>query len=289
MKYKAIVLIFIIPIGLLFGKNEVPFIMARILKEPTSYTQPMKLKLPYKYLHDVDSTYNVDREVAIGIEDIKEASAKKTLMGSWSITIIFTETGKEKFSKLSKECIGQQLAILIDNELWAVPIIREQLTGGVAQLSGMYEQGITERFIDLVNGKANKSVDTTSISLSTEGENGMSVYVSIESIQLIERSGDNFSIYTENKKVTFSVIEDRIWLAEDLDHVKVANTALEMILDDSLSHGDFQLKKTEWIRLVMDKNQLKEVREMTLAILQAHQNMFNCHSITITNRCQPDV
>ena len=156
MKYKAIALILIITIRLLSGKDEVPFIMARTLKEPTSYAQPMKLKSPYKYIHDVDSTYYVDREVAIGIEDIKEASAKKTLMGSWSITIIFTETGKEKFSKLTKECIGQPLAILIDCELWAVPIIREQLTGGVAQFSGMYEQGITERFLDLVNGRANR-------------------------------------------------------------------------------------------------------------------------------------
>ena len=161
MKSKALALILIVPVGLLFGKDEVPFMMARILKEPTSYTQPMRLKSQYKYLHQVDSTYYVDREVAIGIEDIEEASAKKTLMGSWSITVIFTETGKEKFSKLTKECIGQPLAILIDNELWAVPIIREQLTGGAAQFSGMYEQGITERFIDLVNGRASKSVDTT--------------------------------------------------------------------------------------------------------------------------------
>ena len=159
MKYKAIALIFIVPIGLLFGKDEVPFIMARILKEPTSYTQPMKLKSPYKYLHDVDSTYYVDQLVAIGIEDIKEASAKKNLMGSWTITMIFTEIGKEKFSKLTKECIGQPLAVLIDCELWAVPIVREQQTNGVAVISGMYEQGITERFIDLVNGRANKSVD----------------------------------------------------------------------------------------------------------------------------------
>ena len=159
MKYKAIVLFFIVPIGLLFGKDEVPFIIARVMKEHTSFARPMELK------YNVDSrvTYYVDRESAIGIEDIKEASANKNLMGSWSITIIFTEMGKEKFSKLTKECIGQPLAILFDCELLAVPIVREQITGGVVDVTDIYEQGITERFIDLVNERAGKSVDATAV------------------------------------------------------------------------------------------------------------------------------
>lgn len=57
-----------------------------------------------------------------------------------TIAIKFNKEGEEKFAKLTKELIGQELGIFYEGELLSAPVIREQILGGEAQISSGEER-----------------------------------------------------------------------------------------------------------------------------------------------------
>lgn len=54
------------------------------------------------------------------------------------VTVEFTNEGKELFSKITRENIGEILAIFLDGELISYPTINEEIDGGTAQISGNF-------------------------------------------------------------------------------------------------------------------------------------------------------
>jgi len=87
---------------------------------------------------------NSNQWIDSGIDDksIKNSEISTSPDGHWAVDIEFTENGTVKFAKLTKEIIGQPLAIFFNGELQSTPIIREPITGGRAQISGG-ENGFT--------------------------------------------------------------------------------------------------------------------------------------------------
>lgn len=146
----------------LVGMNEASFIMARVFDEPTRDTREMKLT------HGEDAVLlHVDRNVAIGIEEIEEASASKGPSGAWLITLKFTEKGKEKLSQLTKRSLNKRIAILIDGELISAPVVRDVLTGGIAQITGQFDQAFADDFVKRLNGNAIQSEVSTPLAPSS--------------------------------------------------------------------------------------------------------------------------
>lgn len=58
--------------------------------------------------------------------------------GKPSVSIEFNESGSTKFANITKEMVGQPLAIILDNELISSPVVNEQIIGGKAQISGNF-------------------------------------------------------------------------------------------------------------------------------------------------------
>ena len=77
--------------------------------------------------------------------------------GQWVVDLEFNGAGTKKFADLTKQLVGQPMAIFFNGEMQSAPVIREAITGGRAQISGgdngfVYEEAKT--MVDLLNAGA---------------------------------------------------------------------------------------------------------------------------------------
>ncbi|MBQ8634594.1 protein translocase subunit SecD [bacterium] len=88
---------------------------------------------------------------------------KKSLVGSapttgeWVVELEFNNEGAKKFSDLTKELTGKQMAIFFNNKLQSAPLVNEQISGGHAQISGGdngFEYAEAKEMVDLLNAGA---------------------------------------------------------------------------------------------------------------------------------------
>ena len=89
---------------------------------------------------------------------------KKSLVGSnptsgeWIVELEFTMDGAKKFSDLTRELTGKQMAIFFNGELQSAPNVNEQISGGKAQITGGGKTGFeyqeAKEMVDLLNAGA---------------------------------------------------------------------------------------------------------------------------------------
>jgi preprotein translocase subunit SecD len=77
--------------------------------------------------------------------------------GAPAISIEFSEEGKELFAAVTKENINKRLAIVLDGQLYSAPVIRSEISGGKAQITGSFteEQAreLAAKINDAISGK----------------------------------------------------------------------------------------------------------------------------------------
>lgn len=56
--------------------------------------------------------------------------------GAPSVALQFNTEGSELFAKITRENVGRRLAIFLDGDMKSFPVIREEITGGKASISG---------------------------------------------------------------------------------------------------------------------------------------------------------
>jgi preprotein translocase subunit SecD len=69
---------------------------------------------------------------------LKSAKAAKDALGQSVIEITFTEVGAKQFAEITRENLNKRLAIIIYGQVCQAPIIRTEVTGGKAQISGAF-------------------------------------------------------------------------------------------------------------------------------------------------------
>ena len=88
---------------------------------------------------------------------------KKSIVGSnpttgeWIVELEFNLEGAKKFSDLTKELTGKQMAIFFNDKLQSAPTVNEQITGGRAQITGGeggFEYEAAKQMVDLLNAGA---------------------------------------------------------------------------------------------------------------------------------------
>lgn len=90
--------------------------------------------------------------------DLKDANlSTNSQNGQWVVDLEFNDAGTKKFATLTKELVGQQMAIFFNGELQSAPVIREPINGGRAQISGgdtgfAYEEA--KKMVDLLKAGA---------------------------------------------------------------------------------------------------------------------------------------
>ncbi|MCD7867070.1 MAG: protein translocase subunit SecD [Clostridiales bacterium] len=100
---------------------------------------------------DSDSGYVLARDLDEIIEsgsvvlegtDIKEATGgaytdSSTSSQEYAVELELTSDGTEKFATATEENVGNQIAIVYDEEVLSAPVVNEAITGGQAQITGM--------------------------------------------------------------------------------------------------------------------------------------------------------
>ena len=70
-------------------------------------------------------------------KDLRKALVSSTpTTGEWVVGLEFNNEGAKKFSDLTKELVGKQMAIFFNGKLQSAPRVNEQISGGHAQISG---------------------------------------------------------------------------------------------------------------------------------------------------------
>ena len=83
-------------------------------------------------------------------EDISGFSRYKGVYGDDEVGILFTEKGAEKLTQVTAQNIGHKVAILLNKELIAAPVIKQPIKGGKAALSfGNQKDEKTKKLMEL--------------------------------------------------------------------------------------------------------------------------------------------
>ena len=88
----------------------------------------------------------------LAASDIAAASVRKGQLGL-EIEIIFTEAGRERFAKVTRENVEKHLAILVDGKAISAPRIKAPITGGRAVIHGQFSQEGAQRIAGALRGK----------------------------------------------------------------------------------------------------------------------------------------
>lgn len=66
---------------------------------------------------------------------------KNASTGIPQINVEFSDVGKDLFAAVTRENLNSRLAIVLDGHLYTAPVIREEITGGKAQITGSFTEG----------------------------------------------------------------------------------------------------------------------------------------------------
>ncbi|MDH6570557.1 hypothetical protein M2160_005578 [Streptomyces sp. SAI-117] len=93
--------------------------------------------------------YCVRADRAAGMTDVRVTSAKAAKSnGTWHVEVSLGSTDRERFAALtgslaSKPLPRNEVAIVIDGELWGTPYVTTSITGGRLQIAGPFDGDLT--------------------------------------------------------------------------------------------------------------------------------------------------
>lgn len=118
--------------------------------------------LTFRELDQVDSlgmpTGDTKDNIVLTGADVESASAVYTQDKSGTrvhmVELKLKESGKEKFSAATKKLIGNPISIWMDNTRISAPVVRDQITDGVATISGNFDAKSAMDLANKINGGA---------------------------------------------------------------------------------------------------------------------------------------
>lgn len=94
----------------------------------------------------------VERNILLDQNDLEPTRVVTSKSsGQPVIDVRFTEQGRQRFAEITRQNIDRRLAIIIDGEVYSAPIIRTEITGGKAEISGNFTQGEAEALSRRIN------------------------------------------------------------------------------------------------------------------------------------------
>ena len=94
----------------------------------------------------LDEKLHVQKKPLLDRSALKSAAVQRNAVtGAPEIAITFTERGAKRFAEVTRDHIGQRLAIVINGEVYSAPKIMAEIAGGKGVISGSFtEQEATE-------------------------------------------------------------------------------------------------------------------------------------------------
>ena len=135
---------FLLASAMAADRSAAPVFQLRlVLDTPSSETEQMTVVQENKDLPKV--VHNVEKKVVLDQTALKSASVQKDSLGQPQIEIVFTPEGQKRFAEVTRENVGKRLAIVIDGQLYSAPLIRDEIAGGKAVISGSFNEAEAQK------------------------------------------------------------------------------------------------------------------------------------------------
>lgn len=105
--------------------------------EPIDHSRELVLMSPASP-RQMAMWYKLKKEPDVTGRDLKYAKVAFDEMGGPMVHLEFNSEGSFKFSTVTGNHIGDQLAIVLDNKVYSAPQIQSRITGGMAQITGRF-------------------------------------------------------------------------------------------------------------------------------------------------------
>lgn len=93
----------------------------------------------------------VQKNVLLDGTVVQSAKVSKDSQGHVQIDVLFTDAGREKFAEISRRNIHKRLAIIVDGRPLSAPVIKTEISGGRAVISGNFSDQEAQALADKIN------------------------------------------------------------------------------------------------------------------------------------------
>jgi|GEM_PF-2831755 len=135
--------------------DDKPYLrMSAVVKEAGPDTREFSMV----YEGGETQSYHILNTALITEKDIVKAEPLEK-QDAYIIRLTFNEEGAEKFALTTRQLLGKQLAILLNDRLIMAPRINDAITGGKAEISGNFSKEEVEEMIRQINSRLKPGAD----------------------------------------------------------------------------------------------------------------------------------
>ncbi len=135
-----------------------PIFQMRLAVPVTPGTQPPanfeKMKLekinPATGQTNVEMLY-VSKQILLDQSDLKDTRVDTNRFGRPEIAITFSDKGRKHFAEVTRQNIDKRLAIVIYGRVYSAPVIRAEIPGGKAVVTGDFSRQEAESLSQKIN------------------------------------------------------------------------------------------------------------------------------------------
>jgi preprotein translocase subunit SecD len=111
-----------------------------------------------KFAWSIDADENSSYELfllktssGLNNEDVLEAIGKLNDSDTTDILISFTESGSKVWQEMTRNCIDKSIAIVVDGQVYAAPVVKSEIINGKCMLSGHFSVEEANVLASLIN------------------------------------------------------------------------------------------------------------------------------------------
>jgi hypothetical protein len=83
---------------------------------------------------------------------VRSAQVRNDPLGHRQIEVSLTDAGGKRLAEITRQEVGRRLAIVIDGRLCSAPVIRERISGGTFEISGVFSDEEAQTLAGKING-----------------------------------------------------------------------------------------------------------------------------------------
>lgn len=97
------------------------------IEKPTNY-----ITTEHRYLYMLEADYDVDGKFLDNAFMTADPMTNRP-----EVILVFNSDGKRKFARLTSDHVGEHLAIVMNDQVYSAPVIKDRITQGTANISGI--------------------------------------------------------------------------------------------------------------------------------------------------------